>query len=416
MISKFRRIAASRTAYDSLISFSGSFAVALAGMIFTILAARSLEPSEFGIFSTFMAVAIVLSNVADLGISNILTNFLPKHPNDKDKIINDGFWFQLLVATVIFVLSIIMLPFGKRLFGTSDAFAFGLFACIGFIYVVDYYLQNLLRAEKRFLESSVMQTVESFGKLGLLFVVSISYKQWMGVPSLMIVSILGSLIAITYALYFYRTSITLFTGFQHITRFADFGVWMAINKVFGVMVARVDLLILNWLSNSYQTGLFAAASRVAMIFSILVSTIGSVTAPRFASFNSSEKVSAYVKKLSIMIAGISMLMILCALLADIIVSMVFGEKYIPAIGVFRLLSLAMIPFLWTTLTITPLIYTYGMARLNAILSMLQVAILISIELLLSAKYGAYAPVVALLVSNSVVFGVSGLILLRKVNK
>jgi enterobacterial common antigen flippase len=416
MITKLKNIAASRTAYDSFISFSGSFAVTIAGMLFTILAARSLEPSEFGIFSTFMAVAIVLSNVADLGISNVLTNFLPKYPKDRQKIINEGFWFQLMIGGTIFVLCALLYPFGQKLFGSNDVLAFMLFASLGSTYVMDYFLQNLFRAEKKFLEVSIMQAIESFGKLLLLFVVVMSYKSWLGINSLMVVSLLGAFVAIGYAFMFYKTAVRGFKGYFHIQKFADFGLWMAVNKIFGVMVARVDLLILNWLSNSYQTGLFAAASRVAMVFSILVSTIGSVTAPRFASFNTGEKVWNYIKKLSIMIGGFSALMVLCAILADVIVSMVFGAKYIPAIGVFRLLSLAMIPFLWTTLTVTPLIYTYSMARLNATLTVIQVSILVSVELFTSAKYGAYAPVLALLISNLVVFGVSGVILLRKIRE
>jgi hypothetical protein len=57
-----------------------------------------------------------------------------------------------------------------------------------------------------------------------------------------------------------------------------------------------------------------------------------------------------------------------------------------------------------------------MARLNALLTVTQVVTLITIELLMSAKYGAYAPVIALLISNVVVFVVSGVILLKKIRE
>src|SRR3989338_802685 len=103
-MNKIKKIIASQTTRDTLISFTGLVTIAVAGMIFTVITARALDPALFGVFSALSALVGLLSSVGDLGISSALVNFIPKFPNRRSILISVTFWFQISVTAILTLL------------------------------------------------------------------------------------------------------------------------------------------------------------------------------------------------------------------------------------------------------------------------------------------------------------------------
>jgi len=87
---------------------------------------------------------------------------------------------------------------------------------------------------------------------------------------------------------------------------------------------------------------------------------------------------------------------------------VFGAKYLTAIPVFKALTIALIPFLFSLVTSNPIIYTYGQPDYFAKVTMVQVVILVALDILLIPKLGAMAPAVSIGVSNMVMLVLGGM--------
>ena len=68
----------------------------------------------------------------------------------------------------------------------------------------------------------------------------------------------------------------------------------------------------------------------------------------------------------------------------------------------------MIPFIFSLVTTPALIYTFNQPRFVARLTAAQVILMVIIELLFIPSIGSYAPPLALGVTNTVVFAVSGI--------
>jgi len=160
--------------------------------------------------------------------------------------------------------------------------------------------------------------------------------------------------------------------------------------------------------SSFSAGIFAAASRIIFVFALVVSSLGSVVAPRFSGFTKRAQTIAYLKKLFTLVSLVSVVMLLVVLLAKPIILLVFGAKYLTAIPVFKALTIALIPFLFSLVTSNPIIYTYGQPDYFAKVTMVQVVILVALDILLIPKLGAMAPAVSIGVSNMVMLVLGGM--------
>jgi len=166
-------------------------------------------------------------------------------------------------------------------------------------------------------------------------------------------------------------------------------------------VSRVDVLLINILASSYLAGIYSAANRVTLVFALLISSLNSVVNPRFSSFNTKEKIRNYIKKLFVFVALFAALMLVMIILAEPLITFVYGDKYAQAIPVFRALTLGMIPFLFSIVVTPPLLYSYGQSSLFAKTAALQVTSMILLEIILIPKLGAFAPAIALGTTNAI---------------
>jgi O-antigen/teichoic acid export membrane protein len=192
--------------------------------------------------------------------------------------------------------------------------------------------------------------------------------------------------------------------------------WIAVSRVFTVMVSKIDVLLINLIIGSFQAGIYSAANRVTLVFALLISSLNSVVNPRFSSFNTKEKVRGYINKLFGFVAIFAILMLSMIVLADPLVNFVYGNKYVQAIPVFQALTIGMIPFLFSIIVTPPMLYSYGQSSLFAKVSGMQVLSMIILEILLIPKLGVYAPAIALGTTNAaatIFLGIKLAILLRQ---
>ncbi|MEK7064210.1 MAG: polysaccharide biosynthesis C-terminal domain-containing protein, partial [Patescibacteria group bacterium] len=168
----------------------------------------------------------------------------------------------------------------------------------------------------------------------------------------------------------------------------------------------VDILLLNLMVGGFEAGIFAAASRITLLFALLVSSLGAVTSPRFSAFKHHHEIIAYLKKVSLLVVGVSIFMLFTMLIADPLVRIVFGEKFIASVPIFQALTVAMIPFLFTVVTVPPLLYSFNQPQFLAKITIIQTVVLVGLDIILIPTYHAFGPAISLAVSNLIVFSAS----------
>lgn len=405
MINKIKRLTSSGTARDTLLSMVGSVGTAVGGMLFTVIVARSMVPEQFGIFSALWALAILLSSLGDLGISSALINFLPKIKSDKSSILTVTFWVQVIASTSFLLLVLLSIPVRRIIIPETTGIQFVLAGAITAVFILETFTFSILAAERRFKFLSLLQIVDSAGKLMIVFGLFLTHH--ISIELALFSNILSAILATIIGFSGELKHISFLFPKIYFKKIYEFSKWIAVGRIFSVAVARVDILLLASFANSYQAGIFAAASRIALVFSLLASTLGNVTSPRFSGFTTSQQVVSYLKKLTLMVCGIAVIMILIAIFSKPIVLLIFGAKYVSSIVVFRYLCLAMIPFLFELITVNPIIYYFNQPSFIAVVTAIQVTILIILDILLIPKFGAIAPSISLAISNIVVLITTG---------
>lgn len=405
MIGKIKAIFFAQTTKDTLISFIGLGTIAVVGMIFTVITARALGPTLFGLFSALNALVTLLSSMGDLGLSSALVNFIPKLPDKRSVIISTVFWIQI-TASVILALALTAMGLKPDLIiPGSQAIHFVIIGILTGLYVLQGFALGVFNSERKFVQASFLQGFDSIVKLGL--VAALFFGKNLNIELALLANVASCFLSVIYGFGRELKNIRLIFPKAQVVEIFHFAKWIALSRAFSVMISRVDVILLNLLVGGFQAGIFSAASRIALLFALLVSSIGSVIAPRFSAFINKDDIKRYLKKVALMVGAISLFMIGTIIFADPLVRTIFGEEYIAAIPVFRALTLAMIPFLLSVITSQPLIYSFNQPKFFSRVTMLQVIVLITLDLLLIPRYGALGPTIALGISNTLVVILSG---------
>jgi len=405
VIGKIRSLLFSQTSRDTLISFTGLGTIATVGMIFSIITARGLGPAAFGLFSALTALVTLLSSLGDLGISSALVNFLPKVADRRNVLISVTFWFQIAVTLVLTLALMAAGLFHNFIIPGSTPQHFITIGVLTGLYVLQGFALGIFNAEKKFLRASILQGSDSIIKL--IIVTGLFFSRNLNIELAILANVFSTFISLIYGFWGEFRNIRPIFPRAQLAEIFQFSKWIALSRTFGVMVSRVDVILLNLLAGSFQAGIYSAASRIALVFALLVSSIGAVTAPRFSAFIRKEDIKSYLKKVALMVGGISLIMLSTVALADPLVRLIFGEQYLAAIPVFRAMTLAMIPFLLSVITSQPLIYSFNQPKFFSWITIIQVVTIISLDLIFIPRYQALGPTISLGIANVIVVALSG---------
>lgn len=395
---KFKDLLFSQTSRDTLISLVGLAGTAGIGFIYTIVLARYLEPTSFGIYSAITAMASIVYSIGDFGFTSAIINFLPKSKEKKQVVINTGFTFQFIVGLFLLALFFIASYFHDFIIPGSVQYHLILAGILTLNYLLFNLLQSVFNAERRFWRISLGQILDSGIKITIVFILLSTTR--LSISTAIIANIISSVLAL------------LITSFKHLARIqpkidrsmfstmAIYSRWIGFSRLFNVLVSRIDVLLINYFLNSFQAGIFSAANRVTMVFSLLVSSLNTVVNPRFSAFDTKEKIRSYIKKLYILIIPFAVLMFLMGVFSGPLITFVYGEKYLQAIPVFQALTLSMIPYLFSIIVTPPMLYSYGQSSTFAIVSSVRIVLMIIVEIILLPRFGVYSPAIANGITNA----------------
>lgn len=392
---------------DTMISFVGLGFAAIVGIFFTVILARALGPEQFGIFSAVTALYSIIYSLGDLGIAPSLINFIPKLKERRSDLVNTSFSFEILVCVVIAFLFVGFSILHNFIIPGSLSTQILIAGLLAINYLLISFVQGIFTAERRFLRYSFTQIIDSGVKIILILVLlSIS---GLSIESALLANVVSTAIAliVTFGKEFFKIKISLDKDLlQKIFHFAK---WIAVNRVFGVFISRIDILLLNLLVGSFQTGIFAAANRITLLFSLLVSSLGSVVNPRFSGFgDDKQKITLYIKKLLGLVSFISLFMLSLILFAKPIINIIYGEEYLLVIPVFQAMTLAMVPFIFLLATIPPIIFSFNRPKFITRLTAIQLFVIVVMDLILIPKLGSMAPPIALGTANSLALLITSL--------
>ena len=409
-------LAKSQSAKDTYVLFAGNVASAFLGFLFTLIIARGLSVGDFGVFSAVNNLIAIISSLADVGISAGLVTFVANFQAKGDTKNSHRFLKASLVVRVAAtsLLSLLVLAFApsvKKLLASEDMSVIYWSVALSFGLLFWAYFPTALQAYKRFIASvSVDLTI------GIVRALSVYVFFVAGVltlnTSFLSFTVGGLAAAVLGVLLLGPSFLKVDTPKEVYSKLLRFSGWVGVNRVVSAISGRLDVQMLAVMSGATITGQYSIAQRLALFIAVLTSSLSNVMAPRLSSFEDRHKEKVYIIKATLATLVIVFGMVVWMIIARPFVTFLFGQKYEEAVPIFRAFVGSLIPFVLATPPVTAIIYSIKRPVYIGYFSFFQLAAIFLINILLIPKLGAFGPLVAFFVVNTILAVYSWVIVFR----
>jgi len=409
---KIIRLAKTKTAKNTYLVFGGNSLAGFLGFLLMIFLSRHLGPTDFGSFSVAFSLLALFSKFADLGLNFAMVKDISQSRTRGDnrkikKIFETVFVSKIFLSIFVIGLYLIFssLSFSK-LFQFLNLSNLNIYILAGFSLFVFYDLVKVFfQANKRFLESVLLYVLGNILKIILVFcflLVLPSFKNFI------IIYFLGPFLS---ALFFFsKLKLKLsfnfhWKEFKHLFQFAG---WMAVSVFFAAVAENLNIFMISSYLSQFETGIYSAAEKFTLPFSIFAGALGTVLTSRTSEFLEFSHIKKFVKKIAVVQAGL-FLILLAVLPFTGLITIFLGGDYSASVSVLRILLIAV----FFRLAITPLnsvFYPLEKPFIFAFDSIVKVVLLLFLNHRFLYQFQAKGAAISLLIVNIVIFVINYLYL------
>lgn len=254
----------------------------IAAFLWTILIARYLGVSDYGIVSFAISFTTLVSIIMDLGMSTYITREISKHKNLLAKYMNNIFLFKFLLAFALFIIS------GIILYGLKYSHLTILVTLIFIIEMVFMSMTGFLNGVFQAFEKVKYQSIGTI--LNCLFLL-------LGILITMGLDLGVVFIAVSYTLAYFIYFSYMFLEYVHKFSFPQFELDVSFIKevlikslpfgltnFFYTIYFSIDIVMISYLSGDYATGLYKSAYNIINVFTTFFVVYQAVIFPVMSKF------------------------------------------------------------------------------------------------------------------------------------
>lgn len=306
---------------------------------------RKLGPSDYGIYSLVISIITLVNLVISTGIPKAAAKFISENKKNAEAIISTTLKMQIWTSIIVFLIYIIISPLialALKDFGLTKYFL--LSALIIPSHSIFSLYDNYFNGIRNYNHQSLIQIMYCLGKL--LFIILAVYLV-NSTSSAIIGFAISPLVAIIFGILFFPiklelSSINLFPY----KKILNFAMPIIIFSVITHLLYSLDLIFIKYLINDNKLiGYYSAAANVAKTISYLPAPISFVIFPAISHSSFTMKnlrTRNYIKKsFYYLLFAIVGFLVIFLLFSKNIITILFTEQYIEAVGIFKVLSLAM---------------------------------------------------------------------------
>jgi O-antigen/teichoic acid export membrane protein len=376
----------------SILTIVGNFFAQGMSAIALIIITRVLGPEKFGIFSVGFSLVLILTKINEVGLNTAIL----KLANLKTNALKNNEIYSLATKYKIFA-SIFLIIFGVFFSEPLSSFIRidePLIVLASFtIGLATAYYEHLL---------TILQSLHLFSKAIIINIIQASIKL---VLSLVLFFYSQASILLVFSLYIFAPITPVLFSKQLLPK--NFSINLKLKKtslrkkVFQItkhssialisagIIENVDVLFLQGHLSSYETGIYAGAAKIALVFSLIAYSFANVLNPRVALYKSKKHLSSYFGKSVLMIVLSLFSFLIFLLLAKPILLLTIGQEYIAGLPILIILSaasfltIAAVPFI-------ALFYSFDSNWYFSLSGIVQLVIIIAGNYLFVPLYGLEA--------------------------
>lgn len=382
--------------------------------VWTILTARYLGPSDYGVFGTAVSFSTIFGVFATFGIFTYLVRAISTDFENEDKYINNTLSLKIFLA--IFYLIIVFLA---AFFLGWNRYVIGFCMLFAFEYIIKSYHDvffSSFQAHEKIKYQAITNII--INSLTLIFIVLVIVTDF-GLLGIAFAYILANFVALIYAVFAIRKHIIkprLSFDFEFYKMLIKAGIPFALTGLFYTIYYSIDIVMITQFATTYDTGLYNSAYKLISVLALFYSIYSAVIFPVMSKLFKDEKdllQLSFVKS----IKYLSLVTIPIAVFTsfygyDIIA--IYGSEFMEAGGVIKIL-------IWTvcflfingacSLILNASHEEYSVTKIYSIAAVFNVVL----NLILIPKYSVYGASVATVLSEILIL-ILELYMIRKIGQ
>jgi len=362
-----------------------------------LLLIRNLEPAQFGLFSTALALMMLASQFSDLGISTGFVRYasvyLKESPPTAEKLFKITLLFKAGIGSLVLALGLLISPWLARgVFHSPELVNLFRVAFLGSLGLTMWgFLQAVLQAREWFAKYAWINvfnnSLKLLGVAALLLWHRLSADRALWI--LAVVPFVGFLLdGILIPRGFVQTRIWNQQGKAIFSELFRFSKWVTLSTLCTMVLLRLEVFMLQSLAGSQAVGIFNSANQLAMIFPILTNSLTISLLPKVSSYRTRDEILSYIRKV-LKVAPAVILVFACGILVSgPIVTALFGSKYLDSIPIFKVLLLAFS----VSVILNPMsliLYSLERPSFFFLINLLQLMLAIPMNLGLIPRFGGF---------------------------
>lgn len=373
----------------------------------TVILARLLTPADFGLFALAFVMIDALSIFRSLGIDSALV----RRKDDIDKAANTAFFLIPVMGMALFFILLIIAPIGAKFLGNPSVA--NVIRVLGIIFVVGCFgkvPQTVLYRDMKFKYKSIAEI--SANTTYFLTAVLLALNKF-GVWSLVVAYVLKNLVWVGTEWYFSGWKPKFEFDKKLAWEMFHFGKFILASSIVYFLYSNLDNLVIGKLLGVTMLGYYAIARNASNLLSdYFLGKVGMIMYPAYSKIqDDKEDVQRVMLKTLKYISLIAFPFgFLLFIFAPDILRVVFGEKWLPAVNILRILAfVGIINSLGAS--IWPIFLARGKSKADFQVNLAQVIIFFVLVVPLVFKFKLMGVGIALLISTIISFCI-GLIRIR----
>lgn len=319
------------------------------GFLYYIILARYLSVSEFGVWNWVLGLGYNFYPLADFGIERYILKHLPRRPAKKSEYLAKLLPLRLVLAIGSVFLSCLL----ALILGSPQKAGYMLIFNLA---LLPYNLIFLYANIKNALEKMHVFGISTVAvTLGYTLIGLVMMKFNLGLGWLFGSYFLGTIITLS-GLFILVKRNSLKLGWEWDPKFYKKVIsesWaFALILVTAVFYLRISLILIGTLLGDYQAGIYGAASKFIEAGILFPQSIAVAFFPSFSILFVKDKKrlkKTYLRALPVLFLVSMPFFIVMSFGADLIIPTIYGQEYLAAVPVFKLMGVLMIFFFMNSL-------------------------------------------------------------------
>lgn len=370
--------------------------------VIIIYAARVLGAEGFGTFSYVLGLAGLLTIFSDLGVGNVLIREGAKDPTARKRYFGAAATITFLLSFVSALIIIFITPLASKI-PLSEA----LLLAVAVVFIFDSW-RGLGLALFRATEKMELEALTNILTQVALIVAGFFLVVQMKTPeSLAFTYAAASIAGFFITFYLARKYVKgLFARFDKkiIKSILSASLPISIAGILGGLMINTDIVLLGWLTDARQVGLFTAAQKPILFLYLIPSFIAGGIFPTLArlAMKDQEKSRLLISKgLTAMFLFALPITAGLLLVSNDIVRLLYGNDYLPAILAFQILT-GTILVMFPMSILHSVIFAYDHQKFLMRISVAGIALNAILDLALIPAWGITGAAIATLCTQVVV--------------